>query len=153
MKLKDIDFNILKFDKGVTIGEGTLFNLKTLEFQTPKVTINEILTTGDKGYLFLKLNPTEACRKFYLFILSFEQFLNKRFNRSVNKIFDEEVFKVKINIKSCKIYDNDKLCNWYHLKPETEVICLVNIDKIWINNEINYNLNIKEIMLLKNLKV
>jgi hypothetical protein len=152
MKLKDIDFSNIKFDKGVTLGDGTLINFSylesSLEFQTPKVTIHSIVE-NDK--MILTIKNTEACRKFYLMILAFEKMLGDHYHLPVQTIINKENFKIKVKANSTKIYTTDsRLFNIYHLKSEMEIICLGIINKIWISSGIiNYNLNIKEIMLLK----
>ena len=48
-----------------------------------------------------------------------------------------------------KVFFENRLFNYHHLKQSDEVICLVSISKLWKSNTLNYNLIIKEIMLLK----
>jgi hypothetical protein len=146
MKITDYCFESIKFDKGRQLQEGTIINITSpLEFQTPKVNISEI----NENMLLLKIKNNLACKNFHLAILSFEKMLSKRYNLKVNSIFNELTFKTKVNIKNTKIYSDQRLFNYYQLVPETELLCIITIDKIWINNEINYSLNIKEAMLLK----
>ena len=157
-KLSEIDFINLKFDNGTHLNNGTVinFNYKDLpfEFQTPKVTIDSI----ENNFFYLRINPNEACKKFYNKIITFEDFIKEKYRLSVPSPFNGPLFKVKIPFKNgnpqVKVYSNDsKLFNYYHLAKGDTVICLINISKLWkTNNSIDFNLNIKELMLLKNNK-
>jgi hypothetical protein len=166
-KLKDIDFNEIKYSSKV-LENGTVINFtykdQILEFQTPKVLIEQIYQENGKEYFLLKLLGTEACKNFFLKIFELENSFNEKndwFNKNIPKldvknIFKKDVFIVKIPFKFSKplvkVYLNDsKLFNYYHLTKGMEIICFVTIDKLWIteNNFLNYNLNVKEIMLLK----
>ena len=155
-KLSLIDFNNLKFDSGTNFNQGTLINFNynetILEFQSPKVTIDSI----EDNFFYLAIKPNEACKKFYDKIVSFQDFLKKKYHVSVQSPFDGTIFKVKIPFKNgnpqVRVYSNeDKLFNYYHLTKGDQVICLMSICKLWkANEQINFNLNIKEVMLLKN---
>ena len=48
------------------------------------------------------------------------------------------------------VYKGSSLFNYYHLSKGMEIICLVNLSKLWINfkNEGSYNLNVKEILVI-----
>jgi hypothetical protein len=72
----------------------------------------------------------------------------------MKSIFDKEFVTLKIPFKhsrpSVKIYKDDSLFNYYHLTQHMDVICLVSIDKLWVNNfnEPTYHLIVKEIMII-----
>ena len=69
-------------------------------------------------------------------------------------VFNEDCFIVKIPFKYSKplikVYKDNKLFNYYHLAKGMEIICLLNLSKLWVNfkNEISYNLNVKEILVI-----
>jgi hypothetical protein len=154
-KLKDIDFNKIKYSEPVLFENGKLLNLtisnESIEFQTPKVIIENI----DEQNLVLKFLPNEACKIFYSKIIELEQHFNKKYpNFCLKNNFKENTFTVKVPYKyskpCIKVYLGDSLFNYYNLKNDTEIICLLSCDKIWINeNKISYNLNVKEILITK----
>jgi len=177
IKLKDIDCSKIKYsingNDGIINGNSNCklinFNYygETLEFQTPKVLIEEIVKENNKEYLILKILPTEACKTFCTKIYELEknhnvnlkkEWFNKKLLISeIKSIFDNDHFTVKIPFKynnpCIKIYDRDsKLFNYYHLKKGMEIICLLSCNNIWINfdNACVYNLNVKEILVTKN---
>jgi hypothetical protein len=147
MKLKDISFSTMSFDSGTKIGEGTVINCTPIEFQTPKIIIDHI----KDNVLYARLKPTEACKTFYTFIKDFETFLTQKYTHT-ESIFDGSVFRIKVPIKSTRIYHNGSLFNWYHLTPGMEIIVLVSISTIWKNINMYYTINSKEIMLLKKME-
>ena len=70
-------------------------------------------------------------------------------------MFRENLVTLKIPFKGnstplVKVYKNDALFNYYHLTADTQVLCLLSLDKIWINNfnEPSYHLNVREIMVI-----
>jgi len=156
-KLKDIVFDEISFDK-INIENGTLLNLKykndSLEFQTPKVTIDSLIKENNHEYLILKIFGNEACKLFFSKINELETQFSDNLNNKIKSVFTEDNFIVKIPFKYSKplikIYKEDSLFNYYHLSKGMKIICLLNIDKIWINtyNEPNYTLTVKEIMVI-----
>jgi hypothetical protein len=176
IKVKDIECSNINYslngNDGVINGNGNCklvnFNYsgQSLEFQTPKVLIEEIINEDSKGYLVLKILPTEASKTFCSKIFEIEKnhtshlrpdWFNKKLERSeIKSIFNEDNFTVKVPFKysnpSIKIYDKDsRLCNYYHLRKGMEIICLVYSNNIWINfdNVSVYNLIVKEILITK----
>ena len=170
-KLKDLDFGNIDY----SLNQMTQFNKlnkmidvkylsEDLDFQTPKVTLQEIVKENGKEYLILKLLPTEACKTFLSRILLIENSINEKmkkhwFNDSVpvnnvNRLFNGPTFSVKIPMRFSKpqidIYSNGKLFNYYRLLPGMELICLLSFNKVWINfdNVVTYNLTVKEILLV-----
>ena len=157
-KLKNLNFNK---DSNISFIEtnldnGTIINLKynndTLEFQTPKVIIESLIKENNNEYFILKIVGNQACKTFCSKILEFEDFLQIKYGLKLKTIFNEDVFTVIIPFKYSKplvkVYKDDSLFNYYQLSKDMEIICLINIDKLWINNCIHYNLNVKEIMVL-----
>jgi hypothetical protein len=176
IKLKDIDYSKINYfingSDGIINGNSNCklinFNYsgEVLEFQTPKVLIEDIVKEGTKEYLVLKILPTEACKTFCTKIFELEknhdqnlkkEWFNKKLQISeIKSIFENDHFTVKVPFKYSKpclnIYDKDsKLFNYYHLKKGMEIICLLNCNNIWINfdNVSVYNLNVKEILITK----
>ena len=130
--------------------------------------IEKIIKENNKEYLLLKILPTEACKTFCTKIFELENKHNIELNNhkdwfnkkipisEVKSVFNEDCFIVKIPFNysrpNVKIYDKDsKLFNYYHLKQGMEIICLLNVNNIWINfdNVPNYNLIVKEILITK----
>ena len=144
MKLKDLEFNNLDHTVHET-NYGKIINLKEpLEFQTPTVIINSI----HEDILNLHILPNEASKIFFNKIKLFEEKLNEKFKLTVEPLFNGILFKVKIS-KTKKVYLNGEQFNFYHLKPLMKIICLVSIDKLWINqySVLNYNLKVNEILV------
>ena len=83
-----------------------------------------------------------------------EEYFNKYIKNKIKSIFNEETFIVKIPFKlsnpQIKVYKDNKLFNYYHLTKGMEIICLLNLSKLWTNfkNETNYNLTVKEILVI-----
>jgi hypothetical protein len=156
-KLKELDFKEFSFNK-TNIESGTLINLKykndSLEFQTPKVIIENLIKENDHEYLLLKILPTKACKDFCSKITQLENFFKETLKNDIKSVFSEDLFTVKIPFKYSKpiikIYNETGLFNYYKLSNNTTVICLLALDKIWVNqyNEPNYNLIVKEIMVI-----
>ena len=158
-KIKEIDVNNFVFNR-TQLNNGTIVNLKyledTLEFQSPKMVMREIKKENDNEYLILELLGTQACKTFYLKVLEIEDYFNKKLNNNLTKsVFCENFVTLKIPFKGSstplvKVYKNDSLFNYYHLTADTQVLCLLSLDKIWINNfnEPSYHLNVKEIMVI-----
>ena len=146
ISLKEICFDNLKFTKCVT-DLGTIYNLnEILQFQTPYVKIVEI----DNDYIYLQLLPTKACQLFYTKMCEFESKIKEQFKKEINCLFENTLFKVKIkNNKNFKIYFENSLFNFYHLKPGMETIILVSINKLWDNGIINYHFSLNEMVLKK----
>jgi hypothetical protein len=172
-KLKYINGDLLEYSliSNSTINNNCkLIDVKyqndSLEFQTPKVLIEKIINENDKHYLLLKLIPTQACRTFFNKILELEHSIEKNKNAKwfnneleiipLTSIFTDVFFKVKIPFKYSKpqinIFSNSngKLFNYYSLREGMEIICLLSINKLWINfdNTINYNLIANEIIII-----
>ena len=165
-KIKDVNFGEIKYSPK-ELNNGTVinftYNSSILEFQTPKVIIEQIYQENGKEYFLLRIHGTEACKKFFLKIFELENSFNKSniwFNkeipkRDVKNIFKGDLFNVKIPFKfskpCIKVFFGEGLFNYYHLAKGMEIICLLTLDKLWMTNEndLSYNLNIKEIMLLK----
>ena len=156
-KLKDLVFEELVFKKS-ELENGTILNLKykesSLEFQTPKVVIESLIKENDHEYLVLKIMGTQACKTFCSKIAELEKYFNEKMHFGVKSVFNEDRFVVKIPFKYSKplikVYKDNSLFNYYHLSKDLEVICLLGIDKIWINNynEHSFNLTVKEIMVI-----
>jgi len=140
VSLKDFDLNTLKFKK-VT---DQLYNIDEIVFSTPKLTIKKI---DDLMLLENKNN------KFYLKILELEEFLSKKFNRSVKTLVTPDTINLKVPFHYAKptlrILHNGSLFNYYHLKENDCVIGEISFSKIWINDKINYQLKIVTLNLLK----
>ena len=164
MKVKDIELNNIKLIKAPfnenliksPFNENLInisYNNKILEFQTPKVIIDDILTENDKNYLILKIYPTQASKIFYNFLNEFEKHISSIYSKEINCIFKQDTFKIKIPFKFAKpvikIYKDDSLFNYYHLCKGMEIICLVNLSKLWITENIYYNLSVNEILITK----
>jgi hypothetical protein len=155
-KVKEIQCAGISFQKNV-LGSGEIVNIKynneTLEFQTPKVIIDSLIKENDHEYLLLRILPTQACKIFCSKLLEIEESFSKSLNAPVKTIFNGDHFTVKIPFKYSKplvkVYTEYGLFNYYHLRKDTEVICLLTLDKIWINQykEPNYNLTVKEVMV------
>jgi hypothetical protein len=176
-KIKEIQFEKLKYNYSLNSNNGKFNNCKLiqftyneedLEFQTPKVILNDIINEDNKHYLILKVLPTEASRTFYTKINELEEKHNNTlqkhsdwFNSSlprdaIKSNLDEDIFKVKIPFKYSnpvtKCYDKESnLFNYYHLKKGMEIICLLSTNSLWINfdNSVSYNLSAKEILITK----
>ena len=156
-KLKELDFNNFVFDK-VDLNDNKIINIKylneSLEFQTPKLIIESLIKENNHEYLLLKIIGNKACETFCSKIFELEEYFNKYIKNKIKSIFNEETFTVKIPFKSLnpqiKVYKDNKLFNYYHLTKGMEIICLVNLSKLWTNikNETNYNLNVKEILII-----
>jgi hypothetical protein len=154
-KLKDINPSLLKYTS-IPSNE-RLFNIEylgtPLEFQTPKVVLEEIVKEDNKQYLLLKLIGTEACKTFYTKVVALEE--NHRTSKgveSVKSIFKGDCFLVKVPFRGdsvgVKVHDREKLCNYYHLKKGNELICLLSVGQIWISdNNISYVPHVKEILV------
>jgi hypothetical protein len=159
IRLKDLNTELLTY-KDVKINKGTIininYNLFDLEFQTCKTIIRKI----NNNMLELELLPTEASKTFYTKIVELEHKYNeilKNFtNCRLKSIFNNNLFSLKIPMRNdhplIKIYDkNSNLVNFYNLKENTEVICLVTSNTLWVNEygDAFYCLNIKEILITK----
>ena len=157
-KLTDISFDNFEYIPK-DLNTGTLINLKysgeTLEFQTPKVFIQDIIKEAGKEYLLLKIKSNQACKKFFEKILELENQFTSKFSGVVKSVLEDDHFMVKVPFVHSKpnitVYSHDgTLFNYYHLSKGMEIICLVYYDKLWINKDyIYYHLQVKEIMLLK----
>jgi hypothetical protein len=166
-KLKDLDVNCFTFNK-VDINDNTLINLKYLddsfEFQTPRLIIDSLIKKDDHEYICLKIINTKACEIFCSKLLEIEKVFNENLKKHSNwfnpgplnlkSIFTDDTFIVKIPFKFLNpmvtVYKSCSLFNYYHLSKGMEIICLVNLSKLWINfkNEGSYNLNVKEILVI-----
>ena len=154
--LKEIDPTKFETTKS-QLNSGTILNMKyksdSLEFQSPKMTIHELVKENDHEYIVLELLNTEACKTFYLKIMEIEKYFNTQFEIKLKSVFNENHVIVKIPFRNrnplVKVYKDDQLFNYYHLTVGMKIITLLGIDKIWINNfnEPNYHLIIKEIMI------
>ena len=155
-RLKEIDCT--KFETNKTqLNNGTIVNIKyhsgSLEFQSPKLIIHELLKENDHEYIVLELLNTEACKTFYLKVMEIENYFSKKSEFNLKSVFNENHVTVKIPFRNknplIKIYKDEQLFNYYHLTVGMKIICLLGIDKIWINNfnEQSYHLIIKEIMI------
>lgn len=157
-KIKEIDFDKLKFDEVNKLlnVNGTVVNIsylsESLEFQTPKVIIESLESTN--GTIILKILPTEACNLFCSKIYELEKNIKKKYN--IESIFTKDTFKIKVPFNyskpTIKISSKEtNFFNYYHLKKGMEIICLLTINKLWVNanGEPNYNLNVKEILITK----
>ena len=156
-KLKELDFNNFSFDK-VDLNDNKIINIKylneSLEFQTPKLIIESLIKENNHEYLLLKIIGNKACETFCSKIFELEEYFNKYIKSKIKSIFNEETFIVKIPFKlsnpQIKVYKDNKLFNYYHLTKGMEIICLLNLSKLWTNfkNETNYNLTVKEILVI-----
>ena len=156
-KLKDINYDNLSFNKA-QLNNGIIYNIKynedLFEFQSPKLLIKSLVKNGEQEYLILQILGTEACKTFYSKILEIESFFNLKLNNKINSAFEDNFLTVKIPFKfgkpQIKICKEGSLFNYYHLTNDTTVICLLSIDKLWINNfnELSYQIIVKEIMII-----
>ena len=153
-RLKEIDPEQLTFNK-TQLNNGTIVNVKYrdehLEFQTPKMKINRL---EKPNYIILELLGTQACKTFYTKIMEIEKQLAPEINNPIKSVFQENLLTIKIPFSKSenplvKVYREDQLFNYYHLEESMEVICLIGLDKVWINNfnEYSYQLTAKEIMV------
>jgi len=153
-RLKEIDPEQLTFNK-TQLNNGTIVNVKYrdehLEFQTPKMKINRF---EKPNYIILELLGTQACKTFYTKIMEIEKRLAPEINNPIKSVFHENLLTIKIPFSKSenplvKVYREEQLFNYYHLQESMEVICLVTLDKLWINNfnEYSYQLTAKEIMV------
>jgi hypothetical protein len=81
-KLTEIDFDKINY-KLTEIDLGTVINIKyncdSLEFQTPKVVIQDIIKENQKEYLILKItrqNPSMKKKDLFLLLLPIELWKN-----------------------------------------------------------------------------
>ena len=165
-KLKELETCNFSFDK-VIVDNNKIINIKykndSLEFQTPKIIIDSLIKENNHEYLSLKIVGNKACETFCSKINQLETFFNtKAVNwldkslpvNEIKSVFNEDCFIVKIPFKYSKplikVYKDNKLFNYYHLAKGMEIICLLNLSKLWVNfkNEISYNLNVKEILVI-----
>ena len=156
-KLKDISLEKVSFNKS-QLETGVIYNLNyndnSLEFQSPKMIIDSIYKENQNQFILLRVLPTEACKSFYLKIKEIETFFEQTFKNPVKSVFHNDFLKLKIPFKFDKplpkIYKSCSLFNYYNLSPGMEVICMVGIDKVWVNNfdEPSYQLNVKEILII-----
>ena len=153
-RLKEIDPAQFTFNK-TQLNNGTIVNVKyrdePLEFQTPKMKINRL---EKPNYIILELLATQACKTFYTKIMEIEKRLAPEINNPIKSVFQENLLTIKIPFSKSenplvKVYREDQLFNYYHLEQSMEVICLIGLDKVWINNfnEYSYQLTAKEIMV------
>jgi len=155
-KLKEINCENFNNTK-VELNNGTIYNIKynndSFEFQTPKMIIDSLVKEYDHEYIILKILPTQACKIFCLKIKQIEQHFSDLLKSPLKSVFENEFLTVKIPFKYSKplvkVYKDDSLYNYYHLTKDLEILCLLSIEKIWINNfdEASYHLNVKEIMI------
>jgi hypothetical protein len=151
-KLKDINFeNLQLVSKKLDLCKITnvRYQNESIEFQTPKVIINENET---ENFISLKIMGNESCKKFFCKIQELQSNIVKKLDGPVNTIFTDDSFVVKVKKQKPRVCDsNGDLFNYYHLKQGMEIICLVSFETVWTNqnNENTFNLNVKEIMLLK----
>jgi hypothetical protein len=166
-KLKEINLDDVSFNK-IDVTNGKIVNLKykndSLEFQTPKIIIEDLIKENNQEFIILKILGNQACKLFCSRIIEFENLFNTILQKNkdwfhgspseIKTIFNEHLFIVKIPFKYSrplvKVYKDNSLFNYYHLSKGMEIICLITLDKLWINtiNEPSYNLNVKEIMVL-----
>jgi hypothetical protein len=156
-KLTEIDFDKIDFSTK-ELDNGKFMNIKynsdTLEFQTPKVFIHEIIKEDEKEYLILKIKANQACKLFFDKIHELEKSFEDKFKQNVQSVFNDDHLKVKVPFTfkkpTTKVYHDEQLFNYYHLCKGMEIICLLQCDKLWSDHlNIFYNLQVKEIMLLK----
>jgi len=154
-KKNEINCEFISISK-TKLNNGVIHNIKynqdSLEFQSPKMKIHSLIKENDHEFLTLQLAGNQACKTFCLKIKEIEESFSKRFG--TNSVFHKDLLTVKIPFKYSKplvkVYKNDNLFNYYHLEEDLEVICLLCIDKIWVNNfnEASYHLNVKELMII-----
>ena len=147
IKLKEFNFDFIEWiGQPVKIpGSGSIMNFKylneILEFQTPVSSIEQINENG----LLLKL--AKQCNSFLLKIKEFETFIEKKYKCVIKSPLDGDTFILKLK-QIPKVYNENGLVNYYHLKENDKIICLVSLDKLWINNQvISYCLTLKEIKI------
>jgi hypothetical protein len=155
-KLKDISLENIVFNNS-QLDNGIIYNLKynqeCLEFQSPKMILDSIYKEKNNEYISLKVLPTQACKTFYLKIKEIETYFETTFKNPVKSVFYNDFMRVKVPFKFekplTKVYKTGSLFNYYNLSQGMELICLLCIDKVWVNNfeEPSYQLNVKEIMI------
>jgi len=162
-KLTDVSFDKIsyttkelkeKYDKCDNCIINVKYISESLEFQTPKILIQEIIKENEKEYLILKIIGNKACKSFFDKIHELEKSFEKQFKVKVHSIFENDHFKVKVPFISekpnIKVYHENQLFNYYQLSKGMEIICLLQCDKLWKDSfHLYYNLHVKEIMLLK----
>jgi hypothetical protein len=167
IKLKNITFENLEFCKSKQLYGNIVnfsYNKEPLEFQTPKVLIEDFIKENNKEYILLKILPTEACKTFCSKLNELEETFNKNFKENpdwffqgghspVQSIFKDDCFLVKIPFRNgqpqVRFYTKEGLVNYNILEKGMCVICLITIDKLWISNynDANYYLTVKEMMI------
>ena len=156
-RLKEIGPQQFTFSK-TQLNNGTIVNVKyrddSLEFQSPKMKLSRVEKKNDHNYVILELLSTQACKTFYTKILEIEKCLAPETDNPIKSVFNENMVTIKIPFTKSqnplvKVYRDDALFNYYHLEESMEVICLLTLDKLWINNfnEYSYQLTAKEIMV------
>ena len=169
MKITDIDSENLKYYNNNLSSlknkclESKMVNINYMnsvfQFQTPKMILKKIFKQNDKEYLLLQLIGNKASKTFYEKIHQFEDshntyLKNMNVNTNLKSLFDNDVLTVKVPFKYSKpltrIIKNSQLFNYYNLKEDTTLICLLECNNIWINenNIPNYHLIAKEIMII-----
>ena len=154
-KLKELylDINNFSFNKHENIINFKYKN-ECLEFQTPKIIIDSLIKENNNEYIVCKIIGNKSCEIFFSKISMLESLFNKHFKTDVKSIFNNDSFIVKIPFRYSKpqidVYKNNSLFNYYRVIKGMEIICLVYINKLWVNsdNEINYHLNVKEILII-----
>ena len=74
-KLKEINLDDVSFNK-IDVTNGKIVNLKykndSLEFQTPKIIIEDLIKENNQEFIILKILGNQACKLFCSRIIEFE---------------------------------------------------------------------------------
>jgi hypothetical protein len=156
IKELDTDTTLFTFDK-VQFQNNSIINVKykqdTLEFQSPKMCVQSVIKEFDKEYFSLQLASTRAHEIFCSKVYEIEDVFSKKFGTIRSAVSGEQVI-VKIPCKNgkpfVKVYKENKLFNYYHITQGMEIMCLLGINKLWVNSnqDVYYNLIVKEINII-----
>jgi hypothetical protein len=158
-KIKELDTNpnLFTFDK-IPFQGNTIIHVKykheLLEFQSPKMCIESVIKENDKEYFLLQLASTRAHEIFCSKVYQIEDVFSQKFGNTRSAITGKHSI-VKIPCKNgkplVKVYKDGSLFNYYHITQGMEIMCLIEINKLWIKSDektVYYNLNVKEISIM-----
>ena len=157
-KIKELEIEdaLFTFDK-IPFQGNTILHVKykhdTLEFQSPKMCVGSVIKENNKEYFLLRLASTKAHQIFCSKVYDIEKVFSRKFG-NIRSAIDTENVIVKIPCKNgnplVKVYKENKLFNYYHITQGMEIMCLIGINKLWMNSnkEVYYNLIVKEINVM-----
>jgi len=160
INLKEIDYTLFTITSHVINTTHEIYNInyknEELEFQTCKLVIDSI--DHSTGEIILRF-PLKKSNVFYSKIIELEEnyttIVNKKSKSDLilSSLLNKNFLKLKVLFRNgsplIKIYNSsNELVNYYNLKIEDSIICIVSSKYIYkSNSNIYYNLLIKEILL------